>query len=132
MIAEGPDRRRRIRERHAWILGLPLTQADPGASPLVVWEGSAGIIRDALTGHPPDTRDEVDVTETYQAARRRCFETCRRVPLTARPGEALVLHRLCLHGIAPWQMGAKAPPEGRMIAYLRPPLGGGVAAWLAP
>jgi len=27
-----------------------------------------------------------------------------------------------LHGITPWQAGAHAPSEGRMIAYFRPEL----------
>jgi hypothetical protein len=35
-------------------------------------------------------------------------------------GEAYVLHPMCLHGVAPWVPTAKAPPEGRMIAYFRP------------
>jgi hypothetical protein len=39
------------------------------------------------------------------------------------------VHRLCLHGVAPWAADATAPPEGRMIAYFRPMLRS-VAAWL--
>ncbi len=136
IIADGPDRRRRILEPHAWILGLPLTETDRGASPLVVWEGSHRILRaalqDALAPHPQADWGRVDVTEAYQAARRQCFESCPRVPLHAAPGEALLLHRLTLHGIAPWEEGALAPPEGRMTAYFRPPVQGGVAAWLHP
>ncbi len=131
----GPDRRRCVTEPHAFILGLPLTLCDPGASPLVVWEGSHGIMREALAarfaGVPEAERSEADVTETYQAARRRCFETCRRVEIMARPGEAILLHRLLLHGVAPWRDGAKAPPEGRMIAYFRPQLPGGISEWLS-
>ncbi|MFC0160383.1 hypothetical protein ACFFKB_20800, partial [Mameliella alba] len=135
VLAEGAARRRHIREPHAWILGLPLTEADPGASPLVAWEGSHHVMRDALraalAGKPPETWADVDVTEAYQAARRTCFETCRRVALPAAPGEALLLHRLTLHGIAPWAEGAQAPPEGRMVAYFRPQVMGGAEAWLA-
>jgi hypothetical protein len=134
VIADGPERRRRIREPHAWILGLPLTLTDPAASPLVIWEGSHRMIGDALRGalacHPPAQWGEVDITEVYQAVRRRCFETCRRVTLSAVPGEALLLHRLTVHGIAPWADGATAPPDGRMIAYFRPPIEGGPLAWL--
>lgn len=136
IIADGPGGRRRIREPHAWILGLPLTTADPGASPLVVWEGSHEVmraaLREALEDYPPEDWGGVDVTEAYKAARRACFETCRRVTLPAAPGEALLLHRLTLHGVAPWQEGAKAPPAGRMIAYFRPLIDGGVRAWLHP
>nr|WP_089278783.1 hypothetical protein [Antarctobacter heliothermus] len=136
IIAEGPNRRRRILEPHAWILGLPLTEADPAASPLVVWEGSHAVmraaLREALDGYPPEDWGGVDVTEAYAAARRTCFETCRRVTLPAAPGEAIALHRLTLHGIAPWQVRAEAAPEGRMIAYFRPLIDSGVFGWIQP
>ncbi|MEY8841840.1 hypothetical protein AB9K41_22660, partial [Cribrihabitans sp. XS_ASV171] len=76
----GPDRRRHVEEPHAWILGIPLTEADPGASPLVVWEGShlvlGGALRNALTGQSAGRLHETDVTDAYQAARRVVFETC--------------------------------------------------------
>ncbi|MBT8409761.1 MAG: hypothetical protein KJN93_09060, partial [Alphaproteobacteria bacterium] len=124
LLPIGPKRRRMLREPHAFILGLPLNDTGPGASPLVVWEGShrilQGAIGAALAPHKPATWPDVDLTEPYQAARRRCFETCRRVPLHAAPGEALLLHRAVLHGMAPWEDGAAAPPEGRIVAYFRP------------
>ena len=133
LLATGPDRRRRIAEPHAWILGLPLTPSDAGASPLVVWQGSHLILRDALRAalspYPPGDWGSVDVTDAYQQARKRVMAECRRTPLPAQPGEALLVHRLMLHGVAPWATGAQAPPEGRMIAYLRPVLPT-VAAWL--
>lgn len=132
--AEGPDRRRHIAEPHSFILGLPLTETSPDAAPMVVWEGSHEILRAALTealaDHDPKDWDRVDVTEPYQTARKQVFETCRRVPLHARPGEAYLLHRLALHGVAPWAAGAKAPEEGRMVAYFRPPMPGGAVDWL--
>ena len=40
--------------------------------------------------------------------------------LASSPGEAVLLHRHLLHGVAPWGETATAAPEGRMIAYLRP------------
>lgn len=133
LLPEGPDRRRKIREPHGFILGLPLTECGTGAAPLVVWEGSQEVIRRALAaalaGHPEAGWGEVDITDAYTAARREIFTTCRRVELAARPGEALLLHRLILHGMAPWREGAAAPPEGRMIAYFRPELDR-VADWL--
>ncbi len=46
VLPVGPNRRRLIREPHAWILGLPLT--DIRAAPLVVWEGSHRIMGPAL------------------------------------------------------------------------------------
>lgn len=135
LLAIGPDRRRMIREPHGYILGLPVTQSDPGAAPVVVWEGSHQIMRRAfaatLAGHPPGDWPEVDLTDAYHAARREAFTTCRRVTIPARPGESYVIHRLALHGVAPWAEGAGADAAGRAIAYFRPELPGGVAEWLA-
>ena len=62
-------------------------------------------------------------------ARRDIFATCRRIELPVRPGEATLLHRLTIHGVAAWKPQDEAPPEGRMIAYLRPQLST-VEAWL--
>lgn len=130
----GPDRRRRIEEPHAFILGLPLSRTSPGAAPLVVWEGSHIImrraLRAALSRYNPGDWSKVDVTEAYGQARREVFETCKRVMIEAGPGEAYLLHRLALHGVAPWDEGASAGPDGRMIAYFRPLVPGGVEAWL--
>ena len=129
----GPMRQRMIREPHAWILGLPLTPASPGASPLVVWEGSHHIMRAALLAACAEVAthdlDRIDLTSAYQDARRQVFAQCPRREVAALPGQATLLHRLCLHGMGPWAPGATAPPEGRMIAYFRPMLRS-VAAWL--
>lgn len=128
-------KRRRIAEPHRWILGLALNETDPEAAPLVVWEGSHRILQAALAAalapHPPSQWAEVDITDAYTAARRQCFETCRRVAVPSRPGQAVLMHRHLLHGVAPWAKGAKAPPEGRIIAYFRP-LMPDVASWLMP
>ena len=132
--AVGPDRRRVLCEHHAYILGLPLTTCAAGASPLVVWERSHEVMRRAferaLGPRPEPDWADTDITDIYKAARRQAFETCRRVPLPARPGEACLLHRFCLHGIAPWADGATAPPIGRMIAYFRPEFPPGRRDWL--
>ena len=134
LLPVGPERRRMIREPHAWILGLPLTGTDEGASPPVVWEGShlimAHAFREALAGVPEGEWPRTDITDAYHAARREVFETCRRVVVHAMPGEAVLIHRLALHGISPWKEGAVAPPEGRIIAYFRPEMPGGIAEWL--
>jgi hypothetical protein len=131
LLPIGPEKARMVKEPHAWILGLPLN--DTTASPLTVWEGSHHILRAALTEalapHPPQRWAEIDVTAAYQIARRQIFATCPRIELAARPGEATLLHRLTLHGVAPWKPGDSAPPEGRMIAYLRPLLPD-VKTWL--
>jgi hypothetical protein len=124
LLAEGPDKRRHLKEPHAYVLGLPLNEADPGAAPLVAWTGSHHIMRKAFEAAfvetPPGKWSEVDVTDVYQAARREVFARCERVVLAARPGEATLLHRHVLHGVAPWGDVADANGEGRMIAYFRP------------
>ncbi len=133
LLPVGEARRRMLRETHAFILGLPLTRTGPGASPLVVWEGSHEImraaLRDVLAGTPVEDWPNTDVTEAYHAARRKVFDNCARVELTAQPGEAYVVHRLALHGVAPWKDGAVAPKAGRMIAYFRPELPGPLTDW---
>ncbi|MEO0993860.1 MAG: hypothetical protein AAFU49_07385 [Pseudomonadota bacterium] len=114
-------RRRRPGEHHGFILGLPLRHSAPEAAPMVVWEGSHEIMRAAfrarLGGIPPARWAEEDVTEIYTETRRRIFETCPRVVVHAGPGEAYVVHRLALHGVAPWQ-APKGPP--RAVTYFRP------------
>ena len=134
ILPVGPERRRMVREPHAYILGLPLTETSEGASPPVVWDGShlimARAFRDAFAGHAEADLPDVDVTDAYHAARREVFATCPRVVLHAGPGEAVLIHRLALHGISPWQNGAETPEEGRIIAYFRPELPGGIAEWL--
>ncbi len=134
LLPAGPGRARMIREAHAFVLGLPLTDCDEKAGPMVVWEGSHRIMRQAfetaLRPHPPEHWPDVDVTDAYRSARRQVFATCARIRMAARPGEAYILHRHALHGVAPWQEGASAPPEGRVIIYFRPECPGGVRDWL--
>lgn len=135
VLAIGPERRRKVHEPHQFILGLPLSEASADAAPLVVWEGShvimAQAFRAAFAGHDPATLHDVDVTDAYQAARRLVFERCARVPLPAGPGEAVLVHRHTLHGVAPWGTAATADPDGRMIAYFRPEISDGLVNWLA-
>jgi hypothetical protein len=133
LLPEGPDRRRHLRELHAFILGIPLVEFDAGAAPFVVWEKSHELVRDSFKKHfkgiPVESWGEEDVTEVYHALRERIFNSCKRVEIHAAPGEAFIAHRLLLHGIAPWQEGAKAGPDGRMICYFRPEIPG-PAGWL--
>ena len=133
LLREGPDRRRHLREYHGFVLGLPMVEADPGAAPFSIWEGSHEMMRsgfrEIFRGIPPEAWAEQDVTEAYQALRREIFDACPRVEIAARPGEAYLVHRLALHGVAPWRDGAEAGPDGRMILYFRPPIGG-PAHWL--
>lgn len=126
LLREGPDRRRRLKEYHAFILGIPLVEYSPDASPFTVWEGSHRIFgnwfRETFAHFPADHWEDLDITEEYQRIRREAFETCRRVTVHARPGEAYLAHRHILHGMAPWGANASAGPDGRMIAYFRPAL----------
>jgi hypothetical protein len=132
LLPVGPQKRRMVQEPHGWILGLPLNRADAGASPLVVWEGShivmGAALRAAFAGRADDL-ENFDITEAYQAARKRVFDNCPRVELPGQPGEAVILHRHMIHGVAPWADGATAGAPGRMVAYFRPLLPT-VAAWL--
>ena len=134
LLPVGPNRARMICEPHAYVLGLPVTTCNEFASPLVVWEGSHLIMqrafRNALDPFPSHQWKHVDVTHAYQTARREVFATCKRVKVVANPGEAYVLHRHSLHGVAPWEAGAVAPPEGRVIIYFRPEFAAGVAEWV--
>jgi len=127
LLAEGVERRRYVREHHAFILGIPMVRTDPDASPFVVWEGSHEIVRaafrNALRDVRPDAWCHVDITDIYHATRRRIFECCRRIEIAAVPGEAYLVHRLALHGMAPWRLSDSQPPEGRMICYFRPDIG---------
>lgn len=124
LLATGPNRRRKIREPHSFVLGLPLTKAGADAAPLVVWQGSHHIMRaafkKAFADHAPATWPDIDITDVYTTARRTVFETCPRITLPAQPGESTLLHRLTLHGVAPWCSSATADKDGRIIAYFRP------------
>lgn len=128
LLPEGPDKRRHLREPHSFVIGMALNDAT--ASPLVVWEGSHVIMQAAFArafnGVDPNAFGDMDVTDVYQAARREVFETCPRVEVRTGVGEAVIVHRHLIHGVAPWS--GTAPPEGRMIAYFRPI--GGFDDWL--
>lgn len=127
LLAEGERRRRHLREYHAFILGIPLLRTDPDASPLVVWEGSQEIVRasfrEAFAGAATESWCDIDITDVYHATRRRIFEHCRRREIAAAPGEAYLIHRLALHGVAPWRSAGTHSPEGRMVCYFRPEIG---------
>ena len=124
LLPEGRERRRHLREFHGFILGIPMVEFDQGASPFVVWRGSHRIIQDAVrarfSGLAPESWGEQDITEVYHDIRSQVFDSCERIEIHARPGEAFLAHRLVLHGMAPWRDGAAAGADGRMICYFRP------------
>jgi hypothetical protein len=134
LLPVGPDKRRQLREPHAWILGIALNAASARAAPLVVWEASHAIMRRAFTRAfaeiAPREWATTDVTEIYGAARAEVFERCERIEVSLKPGESVLLHRMTIHGVAPWAPGAQAPPEGRATAYFRPCVDR-AADWLA-
>ena len=134
LLPEGPLRRRHLREYHGFILGVPMVEFSADASPFVVWECSHEIVRAALkarfAGLPPERWGEQDITDAYQQVRQTVFERCGRVTIALGPGEAFIVHRLTLHGVAPWAESANAGPEGRMICYFRPELSS-PSVWLS-
>lgn len=111
--------RRILREPHRFILGLPLNDSD--ACPLVVWPCSHLAMRDAFAAALGENEPMgADLTEVYTATRAACFETCAPVEVSMKPGQAVLLDRHLLHGVAPWRDAMHVPPEGRMVAYFRP------------
>lgn len=129
LLLEGPARRRILREPHAFILGIALTENDPDAAPLVVWPESHRTMGAAFAAAQTEASSDTcafDLTDAYTSARRAVFDRHTRRPVPLARGAAILLHRHMLHGIAPW----RAPPasEGRAIAYFRPHLDS-LAAW---
>jgi hypothetical protein len=124
LLLLGPEKRRYLREFHAFILGIALTDAAPDAAPLVVWEGSHHLVRAAFAkafdSIPADRWPDIDMTDTYQSVRRQVFASCPRREVPLSPGQTVLVHRHAIHGVAPWAEGAKAAPEGRAIVYFRP------------
>lgn len=135
LLREGPERRRFLKEYHAFILGIPATPYDDGAAPLTVWEGSHKLVGDwfrkTLGTVPHNDWGKIDLTDGYQAVRKQAFETCRRTRISAAPGEAYIVHRHAVHGMAKWEDGAKADPKGRIVVYFRPPTDD-LDQWMAP
>lgn len=113
-----------VMEHHAFILGIPLVKFNEAAAPFVIWEGSHHIIRkalrDRLAGVPAEHWSGEDISDAYQKARAQVFDSCERRVVHATPGEAFVVHRLAVHGVAPWEEGAYSDDVGRVIAYFRP------------
>ncbi len=122
--ALGAKRRRKMDEFHGFIMGIPLNETPTKAAPFVIWEGSHLIFQDMLatayTHSPPENWPQIDITEIYQHTRTKIFETCKRVEIHAKLGEAYIAHRFALHGMAAWDDTLQGPTEGRMISYYRP------------
>ncbi|MCX7346705.1 MAG: hypothetical protein NTU78_13370 [Alphaproteobacteria bacterium] len=130
LIGEGEPKRRFLREPHAFVLGIPLCNVDAEMSPLVVWEGSHEVMRAAflrvLSSNDPKHWPSVDLTDAYTAARREVFSSCVRVEVCTTLGQCYVLHRLALHGVAPW---GRSNAKERPVIYFRPLLDN-LESWL--
>ena len=130
----GKKRVRMLREQHAFILGIPATISSRKAAPLVVWEGSHKIIKhyfeSAYSKINPQNWKEIDITKLYHQARNEIFDKCKRVEIHARPGESYIVHRMALHGVAPWDGRAKSSKDGRVIVYFRPEMDLEASSWL--
>lgn len=124
LLLGDPQRRRFLREPHAWILGIGLETPGAGASPTVLWEGShramGPALAAALEGHESAEWPHVDITAPYQHARREVFARCARIPMPLACGEAVLLHRHLLHGIAPWELASAGSEGRRAVAWFRP------------
>jgi hypothetical protein len=111
-----------MRRYHRFIFGVPLVDVDHGSSPMVVWEGSHRLVREAFEAHfagmPLAARERQDITDFYRELRREIFAKCTKTEITAAPGEAWLVHRQALHGIAPWSGRDTSTP--RTIVYFRP------------
>lgn len=113
--------RRFLGETHGFLLGIAVTDVSEETAPFVVWEGSHEVLRAdlaaRLSGGAPQRWPDEDLTEAYAASRRRIFDGCRRVALHGPRGTAWLVHRLALHGMAPWSGPHSGP---RVIAWFRP------------
>lgn len=129
LLPVGPGKRRFAREFHAYILSIPLNNI--AASPTVVWPGSQRIMQDALRDFIGSRNpEEVDITEIYQAVRKRIFVEIDPIPLLLERGQSALLHPFILHGTKSWETMGDSAQEGRMIAFFRPECRGGAAEWL--
>ena len=117
LLPAGPEKRRFAREFHAYILGIQL--GTPTSAPLVHWPGSHVVLGHALRAAVGQSEVEnVDLTDTYVAARKQVFDTIKPEEVNLRHGGAVLLHRFALHGTAPWDEGAAG--SKRIMAFFRP------------
>lgn len=124
LLREGSNNARYLREHHVFILGIPLSEHSADAAPFVVWEGSHKIIQQRLQERfatvPMQEWHSEDISQAYIQARKEVFMHCERKEIYAQVGESFAVHRLAVHGMAPWAEHATSESNGRMIAYFRP------------
>ena len=90
----GKEKIRKLKEQHAFILGIPVTLSSKKASPLVVWEGSQKIVKHyfkkSLSNVDPNDWGNIDLTTLYHQARREIFQSCTKVEIHATTGESYI------------------------------------------
>ena len=126
IIPIGQPKRRYAQQYHTFIFGIPLVNFNAFAAPLVVWEGSHQIMRDAISRRLLKSSvklwKDLDITEIYQEARKEVFLKCEQKKIVVPLGGTYILHRQVLHGVMPWGKHGRSDEKGRMIAYFRPTL----------
>ena len=124
LLPVGEQRRRMPQEFHRFILAIPLQLSPAHAGPTVVWEGSHKLMQqafaDALRGIPEQDWPQTDLTDVYQRTRSEVFVRCKRVEVHVPPGACYLIHRLAVHGVAPWQEQAGDQGKLRSIVFFRP------------
>ncbi len=109
-----------LREYHGYILGIGLNDVDEDSAPVVIYEKSHLYIKEWLSSHFKNTNepwDNIDLTESYKTIRHEILQSCKRICLPLKKGEALLLHRFSIHGTSPWLSSATIP---RKLAFFRP------------
>jgi len=113
------------------IAGAVLPWDELGLEPVALHPAQVSIVR---AGYPQPSASESDAAFRFRLNRDSAhldgLIAEGRVVVPGRVGEAVVLHRLLIHGVAPWAEGAQAAAPGRSIAYFRPVMGS-VAEWLS-
>ncbi|MEM8496921.1 MAG: hypothetical protein AAF542_02795 [Pseudomonadota bacterium] len=124
LLRERKSKARYVREHHAFIFGIPLSEFTADAAPFVVWEGSHKIIQrrlqERLASVPTHSWHGEDISQAYIKAREEVFTHCERKEIYVQVGESFAVHRLAVHGMAPWSEQASSDSYGRVIAYFRP------------
>jgi hypothetical protein len=112
LLPIGPEKRRYLKEMHAFILGIAVTQAS--RAPPRSWFGRAatapdprGFRRGLRRRCGGERGMRIDMTEIYKFVRREVFATCPRREVPLAPGQAVLVHRHAIHGVAPWARGRR-------------------------
>lgn len=121
-LLKGNRNQRFALEYHDYILAISLSDGSCEASPFVVWEKSHKLMQQAFRSFYQQVEEKdvatTDIQAYYSSVRRRVFDVCKRVELPLKRGQAVVAHRMLLHGTAPWRNGAV--DKKRVLCFFRP------------